>query len=125
MLNAYGFLSRIFAIFNTYRTPVDLVATSEVSVSMTIDNHTRLDEIIGELNALGQTKVVRDAGIVCLVGLKLWQDSAFIARVFTAMDGIPIHMVSLGSSDINLSLVIPEASIQEAIRTLHLRLLEN
>lgn len=124
MLNAYGFLSRIFEIFNTYRTPVDLVATSEVSVSMTIDSSEYLEEIEMELQKLGQTKIIRDASIICLVGLKLWRDSAFIARVFGALEGIPIHMVSLGSSDINLSCVVPQEYGDEAIRTLHRKLLE-
>jgi aspartate kinase len=125
MLNAYGFLSRIFEIFNHYRTPVDLVATSEVSVSMTIDSLTYIDEIVAELGKLGQTKVVHKASIICLVGLKLWRDSTLIARVFNALEGIPIHMVSLGSSDINLSFVVSEENTDHSIRTLHRRLVED
>ena len=124
MLNAYGFLSRIFEIFNSFRTPVDLVATSEVSVSMTIDSRIHLDEIVAELDKLGTTRVVEDVSIICLVGRNLWRDSAFIARVFTALEGIPIHMLSLGSSDINLSCVVPTESTDPAIRILHRRLIE-
>jgi aspartate kinase len=124
MLNAYGFLSRIFAIFNTYKTPVDLVATSEVSVSMTIDNTRYIEEISAELEKLGQIKIVKNASIICMVGLNLWRDSAFIARAFSALEGIPIEMVSLGSSDINLSCVVPDEYADQAIRTLHVKLLE-
>ena len=124
MLNAYGFLSRIFTIFNTYKTSVDLVATSEVSVSMTIDNTRFLKEITEELEKLGQVKIVQKAGIICMVGFNLWRDSAFIARAFSALEGIPIEMVSLGASDINLSCVVPDEYADQAIRTLHQKLLE-
>ena len=124
MLNAYGFLSRIFTIFNNFQTPVDLVATSEVSVSMTIDSMDYIDQVTGELEKLGQVKVVRDVSIICLVGINLWKDSVFISRVFSALNGIPIQMVSLGSSDINLSCVVPTEYADTAIRTLHKQLLE-
>ncbi len=124
MLNAYGFLSRIFATFNDFHTPVDLVATSEVSVSMTIDSTKYLEEITVELEKIGQVKVMKDVSIICLVGLNLWRDSMLISRVFAALDGVPIQMVSLGSSDINLSLVVPAEHGDSAIKTLHKQLLE-
>jgi aspartate kinase len=119
MLNAYGFLSRIFSIFEKYRTPVDLVATSEVSVSMTIDNPKQLEPIGEELKELGTFYAESGKSIICLVGQDFWKDSSYIARVFTALEGLPVRMVSLGSSDINLSLVVPEKEMEEAIKRLH------
>ena len=119
MLNAYGFLSRIFAIFERYRTPVDLIATSEVSVSMTIDNPKNLIPIIEELQDIGRVSVQEERGIICLVGQDFWKDSSYIARAFQAMKGLSVGMISLGSSDINLSLVVPEAQMEDAVRRLH------
>lgn len=119
MLNAYGFLSRIFSIFEKYRTPVDLIATSEVSVSMTIDNPKQLESIGDELRELGDFSAEDDKSIICLVGQDFWKDSSYIARVFTALEGLPVRMVSLGSSDINLSLVVSQDDMEEAIKRLH------
>lgn len=119
MLNAYGFLSRIFSIFEKHRTPVDLIATSEVSVSMSIDTTHSLDAIIRELDEIGRVGVESGLGIICLVGQDLWKDSSFIAGVFVTLKDIPIRMISLGSSDINLSLVVPEKMLDTAIRELH------
>lgn len=119
MLNAYGFLSRIFSIFEKHRTPVDLIATSEVSVSMSIDAPHALEAIIAELEEIGSVDVESELAIICLVGQALWKDSSFIARVFAALKDIPIRMISLGSSDINLSLVVPVKMMDTAIRGLH------
>lgn len=119
MLNAYGFLNRIFTIFEKYKTPVDLIATSEVSVSMTIDNPKQLESIGFELKELGSFSAESDKSIICLVGENFWKDSSYIARVFAALKGLPVRMVSLGSSDINLSLVVPQDKMEEAIKRLH------
>ncbi|MBN2510694.1 MAG: aspartate kinase [Spirochaetales bacterium] len=119
MLNAYGFLSAIFRVFEHHETSVDLVATSEVTVSMTIENTDSIDMIVKDLEALGDVKVETDKAIICLVGLNLWRDSAFTARVFSSIQDIPVRMISLGSSDINLSLVVPQDMIEESILRLH------
>lgn len=119
MLNAYGFLSGLFSIFEKYKTPVDLVATSEVSVSITIDNAKQLEPIGEELKKLGTFYAESKKSIICLVGQDFWKDSSYIARVFAALEGLPVRMVSLGSSDINLSLVVPENNMEEAIKRLH------
>ena len=119
MLNAYGFLSRIFAIFAQYKTPVDLIATSEVSVSMTIDSTTALDEIQKDLTELGKVTVEHEKSIICLVGQEFWKDSVFTSRVFSALNDIPIRMISLGASDINLSLVVPQEMMHNSIERLH------
>ncbi len=119
MLNAYGFLSRIFATFEKHRTPVDLIATSEVSVSMTIDNTSGLKGIMADLEEIGRVRVEADLAIICLVGQDLWKEPSFVAEVFTALNDTPIRMISLGSSDINLSLVVPADTLEAAVRALH------
>lgn len=119
MVNAYGFLSKIFAVFEKHRTSVDIVTTSEVSVSMTIDNQSRLDAIISDLNSIGRVSVEKDKSIVCLVGQDLWQNSAVISKIFNTLDGMPIRMISLGSSRINLTIVVPEAHCDKALQAIH------
>ena len=119
MLLAYGFLRRIFEIFEKHETPVDLIATSEVSVSVTIDTPTAVDAIARDLAEIGTVGVEAQKSIVCLVGQDLWKDTVFLARVFTAMGDIPVRMISLGASDINLSLVVPVESTEESVRRLH------
>jgi aspartate kinase len=119
MLLAYGFLRRIFEIFEKHQTPVDLIATSEVSVSVTIDNASSVNAIARDLSEIGTVGVETDKSIVCLVGQDLWKDTTFLARAFSSLKGIPVRMISLGSSDINLSLVVPVEATDEAVRTLH------
>ena len=119
MLNAVGFLRQIFSTFEKHKTPVDLVATSEVSVSMTIENAERLDAIRGDLSEIGTVTVESGKGIICLVGQDLWKESSFVAQVFTTLAGTPIRMISLGSSDINLSLVVPEELLSASVQSLH------
>ena len=119
MLLAYGFLRRIFEIFEHHRTAVDLVATSEVSVSMTIDDPTRLEPIVAELEEVGAVTVDDDAGLVSIVGQDLWEQPGFLAGAMSALDGVPLKMMCLGSSDINLSLVVADAATETAVRSLH------
>ena len=119
MLFAYGFLSRIFNIFEKYKTPVDLISTSEVSVSITIENNENLKLIIEELNLFATTSVDESSSIICLVGQDLWKDSRFISRVFAVLEDTPVKMISLGSSDINLSLVVPRDRTDTTIQALH------
>lgn len=119
MLNAYGFLNRIFSVFEQHETPVDLIATSEVSVSITIEDDAHLDSIAEELGGVGTVNVEHGRAIICLVGKNLWKDSSFIAEVFNSLKKIPVRMISLGSSDINLSLVVADSDVDEAIRILH------
>ncbi len=119
MVNAYGFLAKIFTVFEKYKTSVDIVTTSEVSVSMTIENQSKLEAITAELNLFGRVNVETDKSIVCLVGEDLWKDSAVVARIFQTLEGIPIRMISLGASRINLTLVVPEKHTDDAISKLH------
>jgi aspartate kinase len=119
MLLAYGFLRRIFEIFEKYQTPVDLIATSEVSVSVTIDNAAAVNAIARDLSEIGTVGVDVDKSIICLVGQELWKDTDFLARVFSSLKGTPVRMISLGASDINLSLVVPVECTDESVRCLH------
>ncbi|MBN1697894.1 MAG: aspartate kinase [Spirochaetales bacterium] len=119
MLLAYGFLRRIFEIFEKYKTSVDLVATSEVSVSLTIDNTGHIDEITRELENIGNITIEGDKSIVCLVGLGLWKNPQIISRVFSSLTEIPVRMISLGSSDTNLSFVVPDKEVDNALKGLH------
>jgi aspartate kinase len=119
MLLAYGFLRRIFEIFEKHQTPVDLIATSEVSVSVTIDNPAAIDRIARDLSEIGTVGVEAEKSIVCLVGQDLWKDTVFLSRVFRCLHEVPVRMISLGASDINLSVVVPEAATDGAVRSLH------
>ena len=124
MLNAYGFLSAIFSVFEEHRISVDLIATSEVSVSMTVDSPTgnarsAYERAIADLAKYGRVTVEENESIVCLVGRDLWKETTFIARVFAVLQGTPVRMISLGSSDINLSLVVPESESDRCVRSLH------
>jgi aspartate kinase len=119
MLMAHGFLHRIFEIFNRYETPVDMVATSEVSVSLTIDNTNRLDLILGELRGFSEASVEHDGVIVCLVGDNIRYTPGVAKRVFHALDGINIRMISQGASLLNISFVVAEADLTRAVSALH------
>jgi len=119
MLMAHGFLHRIFEIFDRYETPVDMVATSEVSVSLTIDNTSRLDVIVGDLRAFAEVTVEHDGVIVCLVGENIRYTPGVARRVFNALDGINIRMISQGASLLNISLVVAEADLARAVGALH------
>lgn len=124
MLLAYGFLRRIFEIFEHHRTPVDLVATSEVSVSMTIDDTAHLDAIASDLAEIGAVSIDRDASLVSIVGQDLWAQPGFLSTAVSALEGVPLKMMCLGSSDINLSLVVADAATETAVLSLHRRFFE-
>jgi aspartate kinase len=119
MLMAHGFLRRIFEVFDRYETPVDMLATSEVSVSLTIDNAAALDRIRAELAGFSDVTVQRDQAIICLVGDNLRRSTDAAARAFAALDGIKPHMVSQGASQLNLSLVVDAADLSRAVESLH------
>jgi aspartate kinase len=119
MLMAHGFLHRIFEVFDRFETPVDMLATSEVSVSLTIDNTVRLAEICEQLRAFSEVSVEENQTIVCLVGDNLREKSGVAARVFGALAHINVRLISHGGSRLNLSLVVEDADLQEAVRSLH------
>jgi aspartate kinase len=119
MLMAHGFLRRIFEVFDRYETPVDMLATSEVSVSLTIDNASALDRIRGELAEFADVSVQADQAIVCLVGENLRRSPDAAARAFSTLGGIQPRMVSQGASQLNLGLVIDAADLHRAVESLH------
>ena len=119
MLMAHGFLRRIFEVFDRFETPVDMVATSEVSVSLTIDNLQRLDGIVGELQHFAQVESERDQAIICLVGDNIRYTPGVAKRVFGALDGINIRMISQGASLLNMSFVVAEKDIRRTVGALH------
>ena len=119
MMNAVGFLANLFEIFREHNTSVDLVSTSEVSVSMTINKTDKLAEITSDLEKLGSVSVEADKAIVCLVGKGIWKDSRNVTKAFAALEGTNIRMISLGASDTNLSALVPNGKLNEAIISLH------
>ena len=119
MLMAHGFLHRIFEVFHRFETPVDVVATSEVSVSLTIDNPLRLAEILAELSQFSEVDTEKDQVIVCLVGENIRYTPGVARRVFNALDGINIRMISQGASLLNLSFVVAEADLFPTVSALH------
>ena len=106
MLNAYGFLKNVFEIFEFFKTPIDMISTSEVSVSVTIDNTKHLNEIITELKEYGEVEVDTDLTIACIVGDMIAEETGFAAKVFLALQEIPIRMISYGGSHHNISVLV-------------------
>ena len=118
MLLAYGFLKKVFEIFEKYRTPIDMIATSEVGVSQTIDDDKNLEVILQELSELGTVTVDRDMVIICVVGDLEWQNKGFEARALDALRNIPVRMISYGGSNYNISFLIDKANKTKALRLL-------
>ncbi len=106
MMNAFGFLRRIFEIFDDYKTPVDVITTSEVSVSVTIEDKTNLNSIVNELALIGEVEVENNLSIVCLVGDISINKSGIVSQVFNVLSKIPIKMISQGSSNQNITFVV-------------------
>jgi aspartate kinase len=119
MLGAYGFLNAIFDIFNRHRTVVDVVTTSEVSVSLSLDDTRTLAAIISELKELGAVQVERNRAIICVVGEGLRGTPGIAARIFSCLTDINISLISQGASSINLTFIIEEANLPEAVSRLH------
>jgi aspartate kinase len=119
MLMAHGFLHRIFEVFDRYETAVDMVATSEVSVSATIDNTARLAEIRRELEQIAEVAVERDRAIVSLVGENIRYTPGIGARIFRVLAKVNVLMISQGGSQWNFSIVIARENLKEAVRLLH------
>ncbi|RXK49606.1 aspartate kinase [Aquirufa rosea] len=120
MLNAYGFLKRVFEVFEKYKTPVDMITTSEVSVSVTIDQTTHLDSIMSELREFAELEDPdKNQVIICIVG-NFWADKEGIAiKVLNAMKNIPIRMISYGASEHNISLLVDAKHKNESLNALN------
>ena len=118
MLLATGFLRKVFEIFESYQTPIDMVCTSEVGVSMSIDNSSHLGEIMDELKKYGTVTVDTNMCIICVVGDLDWQNVGFETKVMDAMKDIPVRMISYGGSNYNISFLIREEDKKRALQNL-------
>jgi aspartate kinase len=125
MLMAHGFLRRIFEIFDRFETPVDMLATSEVSVSLTIDNTRALAAIRNEIQEFAEVSIEENHAIVCLVGENIRKIPGTAARVFTALKDINVRMVSQGASLLNISLVVGASDLGRAVESLHREFFES
>jgi aspartate kinase len=119
MLFARGFLRRVFEIFEKNGVSVDVVATSEVSVSVTVDDPSGLESLVVELSALGDVAVERDRAIVAVVGAAISEDSAAMGRAIGALNGIKVHMMSLSATGINLTVIVDGEQLNPAMERLH------
>lgn len=117
-LLAYGFLHKVFEVFEKYRTPIDMMATSEVGVTVTIDDSRNLESIVADLMEFGTVEVDHDMTIVCVVGDMNWHNTGFETRATSAMSNIPVRMISYGGSNNNISFVVKSEDKVKALRRL-------
>lgn len=125
MLLAYGFLRKVFEIFETYRTPIDMIVTSEVGVSVTVDKTDKLDDILDDLRKFGTVTVDRDMVIICVVGDLEWQNRGFEAAVVDALRDVPVRMISYGGSNYNISVLVRKEDKLRALKLLSSHLFDN
>ena len=118
MLLATGFLRKVFEIFESYQTAIDMIATSEVGVSMSIDNATHLNDIVAELKKYGTVTVDKDMCIICVVGDLDWSNVGFETLATDAMKNIPVRMISYGGSNYNISFLVKESDKKRALQSL-------
>jgi aspartate kinase len=118
MLLAYGFLRKVFEIFESYQTSIDMITTSEVGVSVTIDNERNLHHIVDDLKKFGTVTVEPDMAIICVVGDLEWHNCGFETKVLAAMGDIPVRMISYGGSNYNISLLVRQADKVAALNSL-------
>ncbi|MEP6923227.1 MAG: aspartate kinase, partial [Pyrinomonadaceae bacterium] len=119
MLGSYGFMSALFQIFERYRTVIDVISTSEVSVSLTLDNTTALESIVHELKRLGEVETEEGNAVVCIVGEGLRNTPGVAAKIFATIADINVSLVSHGASSVNFTFVVKEDKVAETIKKLH------
>ncbi|MNH27754.1 Lysine-sensitive aspartokinase 3 [compost metagenome] len=119
MLMAYGFLRRVFEIFERYKTPIDVITTSEVAVSVTIDKTDNLKDIIEELADYGAVEVDKDLTIICIVGDFVSSKTGYAARVINSLKEVPMRMISYGGSNNNISIIVDSSFKHSALQDLH------
>jgi aspartate kinase len=122
MLLAYGFMRKVFEIFEMYKTPIDMITTSEVAVSLTIDETQYLAEIIEELKKFGSVEIDSELSIVCIVGNFIAESKGHALKIFDALQNIPIRMISYGGSKHNVSILVNTSDKVEALRSLNEKL---
>jgi aspartate kinase len=116
---AHGFMRRIFEVFDRYETSVDMVATSEVSVSLTLDQTERVDAIVGDLREFSEVSVDQNDAIICIVGDNIRYTPGVAARVFKALEKINVRMLSQGASALNIGFVVAGPDLPAAVQALH------
>jgi aspartate kinase len=119
MLMAHGFLARLFEVFNNHETPVDMVATSEVSVSMTLDDTRHLAALVSDLQEFGEVAVEKDQALICLVGEQLKYTPGVASRIFASIAEVNVSMISHGASAINVSFIVADSEVEKAVKALH------
>jgi len=119
MLMAYGFLKKIFEVFEKYQTPIDMITTSEVAVSLTVDSKAHIDQIIEELKTFGKIEIDYDMSIICLAGDFSQNSKGISAGVLNCLQDIPLRMISYGGSDFNMSLLVDTKNKSEALNLLN------
>jgi aspartate kinase len=119
MLMATGFLRQVFEIFDRHHTPIDLIATSEVSISVTVDDVEHLADIKADLARLGEVRILRETAIVSLVGRGFFRYQGLARRIFEALSDVNVVMISFAASDVNISVVVVEADAERAVHSLH------
>jgi aspartate kinase len=119
MLMAHGFLKAVFDVFDKYKCPIDMVSTSEVSISLTVDSNEQLPAICDELSKIADVKYEGRKALVCLVGEDIRGHNGIAGRVFSAISHVNVRMISQGASEINMSFMIDEEDVEEAVRSLH------
>ncbi len=124
MLGAYGFLRALFEVFERHRTIIDIVTTSEVSVSLSLEDTSRIDEIVRDLRAIAAVKIESNLAVVCIVGQELRYTSGIAARIFSTLRDINVLLISQGASNVNLTFVVAEQEVEETVRRLHASLFE-
>ncbi len=119
MLGSYGFMSAVFQVFERYRTVIDVISTSEVSVAMTLDNAESLEPIVVELERLGEVSVASGYSVICIVGEGLRASSGLAAKIFSTIEGYTVELISHGASSVNLTFVIKDEFADNCVRSLH------
>ncbi|SNS21917.1 aspartate kinase [Granulicella rosea] len=119
MLMSHGYLKAVFDVFDKYHCAIDMVSTSEVSISVTVDSNERLPEICAELSKIADVKYESKKALICLVGEDIRGHNGIAGRVFSAVSHVNIRMISQGASEINMSFMIDEEDVEEAVRSLH------
>ncbi|MDH5608104.1 MAG: aspartate kinase, partial [Cyclobacteriaceae bacterium] len=119
MIMAYGFLRKVFEVFEKYKTPIDMITTSEIAVSLSIDNPDYLDQIVSEIEVYGKVEVDRNQSIICLVGDMVVEHKGVGREIFKALENIPLRMISYGGSRNNISILVDSQHKVEALKSLN------
>jgi aspartate kinase len=119
MLGSYGFMSALFQVFERHRTVIDVISTSEVSLALTVDNTSSLENVVTDLRRLGDVETEEGNSVVCVVGEGLRESSGLASKIFSTLNDVNISLISHGASAVNLTFVVKEEQLNEVVRRLH------